>query len=101
VYRLSTDSGQVQAQRTTAPTPGTAERRPTSKVAQPAVPLEAPERLSPTLPIPIVSIRRKTRGSLIALVLLVILLAGATWWVYSTASSVVQTKPEPSATKAP
>jgi serine/threonine protein phosphatase PrpC len=102
VYRLSTDSGQVQAQRTTGPTPGAADRRPTAKIAQPqAVPLEAPERLTPTLPIPMVSIRRKTRGSLIALALLIILLAGATWWVYSTASSVVKTKPEPSATKTP
>ncbi|MEO5813691.1 MAG: Stp1/IreP family PP2C-type Ser/Thr phosphatase [Gemmatimonadaceae bacterium] len=102
VYRLSTDSGQVQAQRITGPTPGAADRRPTAKLAQPlVVPLEAPERMTPTLPIPMVSIRRKTRGSLIALALLVILLAGATWWVYSAASSVVQTKPEPSATKTP
>jgi protein phosphatase len=97
VYPLSTDSGQVQAQRrTTAPTlPGNADRRPTLKVPQKdAVPLEAPERLTPTLPIPQVSLRRKTKGSLIALVLLVILLAGATWWVYNTASSVVK-KPAP------
>jgi len=99
VYPLSTDSGQVQAQqrRTTAPTlPGNADRRPTLKVPQQkdAVPLEAPERLTPTLPIPQVSLRRKTKGSLISLVLLVVLLAGATWWVYSTASSVVQ-KPTP------
>ncbi len=102
VFPLSTDSGQVQAQRrTTAPTlPGNADRRPTLKVPQKdAVPLDAPERLTPTLPIPQVSLRRKTRGSLIALVLLVILLAGATWWVYSTASSVVQPKPAPTAPK--
>ena len=100
VYPLSTDSGQVQAQRrTTAPTlPGTADRRPTAKIAQPlAVPLDAPERQTPTLPIPQVSARRKTRGSLIALALLVILLAGATWWVYSAASSVVKPKNTPAA----
>ncbi|MEO8335804.1 MAG: Stp1/IreP family PP2C-type Ser/Thr phosphatase [bacterium] len=102
VYRLSTDSGQVQAQRITSPSiPSTGERRPTSKLAaqHDAVPLEAPERLTPTVPIPQVSMRRKTRGSLIALVLLVILLAGATWWVYSTASSVV--KPKADATTTP
>ncbi|MDB4889375.1 MAG: protein phosphatase domain protein, partial [Gemmatimonadetes bacterium] len=102
VYPLSTDSGQVVAQRrTTSPTlPGNADRRPTLKVPQKdAVPLDAPERLTPTLPIPQVSLRRKTRGSLIALLLLVILLAGATWWVYSTASSVVKLKPAPAAPK--
>jgi protein phosphatase len=102
VYPLSTDSGQVVAQRrTTAPTlPGNADRRPTLKVSQKdAVPLDAPERLTPTLPIPQVSLRRKTKGSLIALGLLVILLAGATWWVYSTASSVVKQKPAPTAPK--
>ncbi len=92
VYRLSTDSGQVQAQRTTDPSPSAADRRPTAKVAQPSVALDAPERMTPTIPIQSVSLGRKTRGSLIALVLLVILLAGATWWVYSAASSVVQPK---------
>jgi serine/threonine protein phosphatase PrpC len=100
VYPLSTDSGQVQAQRrTTGPTlPATADRRPTLKVpADVTVSLDSPARLTPTLAIPQVSLGRKTRGSLIALVLLVILLAGATWWVYSTASSVVQTKNPPAA----
>ena len=95
VFPLPTDSGQVAAQRrTTAPSvKETADRRPTAKLAQPlAVPLEAPERQTPTLAIPQVSARRKTRGSLIALGLLIALLAGATWWVYSTASSVVKTK---------
>jgi hypothetical protein len=91
----------VAQRRTTAPTlPGNADRRPTLKVPQKdAVPLDAPERLTPTLPIPQVSLRRKTKGSLIALGLLVILLAGATWWVYSTASSVVKQKPAPTAPK--
>jgi len=94
VFPLSTDSGQVQAQRRTTapPATGTADRRPTGKIPQPlAVPLESPERKTPTLAIPQVSARRKTRGSIIALGLLIALLAGATWWVYSTASSVVKT----------
>ncbi|MEP6729169.1 MAG: Stp1/IreP family PP2C-type Ser/Thr phosphatase [bacterium] len=105
VFPLPTDSLQTEAQRrTTAPTMSASggERRSTLKVptGEMMLPMEI-ERSVPMRPsqTPEVLAQRKTRGSLIALGLLVLLLVGATWWVYSTASSVVKTKPAPTAPK--
>ncbi len=44
---------------------------------------------------PHVSATRRTRGTMIALALLTVFLAGAMWWVYATAASVVGTQTAP------
>lgn len=89
VFPLSTDSGQVPAAaRSTVPsqavTKETAavDRRSTLKM--PSVELPMPELVRPE-----VSEVRRMKGSMIALGLLLLFLIGATWWMYSTAKSVV------------
>ena len=91
-----TDTAQLAAsRRTTAPTmpqPTSMppdELRASLKLASKA---ETPPDEPITARMPQVSATRRTRGSLIALALLVVFLAGATWWVYSAASSVVAPK---------
>ncbi len=99
VFPLGTDSGQVNAVRMTTPASAdgvpaiapAATRRTTTKLQLEG--FVVPE-LRPTVTAT-VSPDRKTRGSIIALVLLLILLIGATWWVYQTASDVVGPKPVP------
>ncbi|MEP6990657.1 MAG: PP2C family serine/threonine-protein phosphatase, partial [bacterium] len=88
VFPLPTDSGQTTAARitltgginTTKETLATP-RRPTRKIPQ-------PEPAFALLP-PEVSATRRLRGSLIALALVVVFLALATWWTYRAASAVV------------
>jgi serine/threonine protein phosphatase PrpC len=105
VFMLATDSQPTPAQRrTTAPTlpmtPVTARTTAKLPTAEIVVPLDGVDRSSlSSAALPEVSARRRTRGSLIALFLLIVLLAGATWWVYSTATSVV--KPRREGTAAP
>ena len=91
-----TDTAQVLAsRRTTAPTmPQLMSIPPDERRSNPKL---APKEVTPpdepmTARMPQVSATRRTRGSLIALALLVVFLAGATWWVYSAASSVVAPK---------
>ncbi len=94
-FPLPTDSGQTPAaSRTTAavsdsitretPAPVAEARRTTLKLPS----LEIPFIAEP----PRVSSNRRTRGSLIALALLIIFFAFATWWGYRTAVSVVAPK---------
>ena len=93
VFTLATDSVQTAAQRrTTSPTMPVATGRSTLKVPtrEIVVPVAASVAAAMFLPTtPQVSARRRLRGSLIALALLIVLLVGATWWVYRTASAVV------------
>jgi protein phosphatase len=85
-FALSTDSGQTEAidrplsQRTTSEMPVV--RRPTREM-----PAEA-FVLTSTIPDDNAALRR-SRGSLIALLFLLVFLAGALWWVYRTAEQVV------------
>ena len=92
-FPLPTDSGQTPAaSRTTAavgnsttletPTPFAEARRTTLKLPSLEIPFIAE-------PPPLVSANRRTRGSLIALALLMIFFAFAIWWVYRAAASVV------------
>ena len=94
-FPLPTDSGQTPAaSRTTAavsdsitretPAPVAEARRTTLKLPSLEIPFiaEPPRVLS----------SRRTRGSLIALALLIIFFAFATWWGYRTAVSVVAPK---------
>jgi hypothetical protein len=92
-FPLATDSGQMPAAERlesvgTATTGAVAAvRRPTAKLAPDML---APDMLAITeADTAEVSARRRTRGSLIALVLLLVFLGGATWWVYHTAQQVV------------
>ncbi len=87
-YDLPSDSGLTPAAirdaapgtRTTGSTPAT--RRPTAKLA--------PEAFVLTSSIPDDgAARRRSRGTLIAMIFLVIFLGGALWWVYRTAQSVI------------
>jgi PPM family protein phosphatase len=100
VFPLSSDSQQTPAQRrTTSPTMQTSSvtGRTTAKLPSKeiVVPVGATDPAAFALPaLPVVSARRRTRGSIIALVLLVLLLAGATWWVYRAASIVVKPRVE-------
>ena len=95
VFTLATDSVQTAAQRrTTSPTMPvtTASGRSTLKMPtrEIVVPVAASVAAAMFLPAnPQVSARRRLRGSLIALALLIVLLVGATWWVYRTATAVV------------
>ena len=101
VFPFSMDSGQMSAApRTTAPSAAAvgdpsvappATRRTTQKV------LPSPDFLMPPMvsATAAVSPSRKTRGSLIALALLLVLLMGATWWVYRAASTVLPVKEAP------
>ena len=100
IFPLPTDSGQSPAaSRTTAPpshdttaeSPAAA-RRTTLKLSSLEMPMIA-EAAPPVSP------ARRTRGSLIALGLVVIFLAFATWWVYRAAASVVT--PQHSGTTSP
>ena len=97
VFPLPTDTGPTPAQArptvpanmeitATTPIPTPADRRPSlNPTAKDFLRASiAPEMAAMA--------RRRTRGSLIALGLLVVLLAGATWWVYSKASAL---KPVP------
>jgi PPM family protein phosphatase len=85
-FALSTDSGQTEAidrplsQRTTSEMPVV--RRPTREM-----PAEA-FVLTSTIPDDNAALRR-SRGSLIALLFLLVFLVGALWWVYRTAEQVV------------
>jgi PPM family protein phosphatase len=85
-FALSTDSGQTEAidrplsQRTTSEMPVV--RRPTREM-----PAEA-FVLTSTIPDDNAMLRR-SRGSLIALLFLLVFLGGALWWVYRTAEQVV------------
>ena len=92
-FPLPTDSGQTPAaSRTTAavgnsttretPAPLAEARRTTLKLPSLEIPFIAK-------PPPLVSASRRTRGSLIALALLMIFFAFAIWWGYRTAVSVV------------
>ncbi len=102
-YPLSSDSGQTPAAErimaagthTTGSVP--AGRRPTAKLP--------PEAFMVTSTIPDeVSASRRTRGSMIALVLLIALLGGLTWGVYRAAVRVVAPQlasPPPPATASP
>ena len=92
-FQLATDSGQTAAAAAratlplgttnpTIPTPAVT-RRTTAKTI-------VPDEIQLTSDFPAqVTATRRTRGSLIALALLLILLAGVTWWAYQAASSVV------------
>ena len=92
-FQLATDSGQTTAAAARAtlplgttnpgiPTPAVT-RRTTAKTI-------VPDAIQLTSDFPAqVTATRRTRGSLIALALLLILLAGVTWWAYQAASSVV------------
>ena len=94
-YPLNRDSGQVEAvtrpdelyskttEETAVPT------RRITKVLGTTKEIVPPHAAAFTLPSVEVSPTRRIRGSLIALGLLIVLLAGAMWWVYSAASSVV------------
>ena len=94
-YPLKGDSGQVEAvtrpdelyskttEETAVPT------RRITKVLGTTKEIVPPHAAAFTLPSVEVSPTRRIRGSLIALGLLIVLLAGAMWWVYSAASSVV------------
>ncbi|MEO7456949.1 MAG: Stp1/IreP family PP2C-type Ser/Thr phosphatase [Gemmatimonadaceae bacterium] len=98
VFPLATDSGQVPAaRRTTSPssqavTAQTPAVRSTARMPSVEIPRPADLLLKPQ-----VSDVRRIKGTMIALGLLLLLLIGATWWVYSTASSVVSTKTAPAA----
>jgi protein phosphatase len=86
IFPLATDSGQTPAvdrpisQRTTSEMPVV--RRPTREMLAGELPFPgtAPDEKAAT---------RRTRGSLIALVFLVVFLGAALWWVYRTAEQVV------------
>ena len=84
-FPLATDSGQVDAvplsQVTTKEMP-TSSRRTTRELPPDAF------VLSTSIPDENMA-RRRTRGSMIALALLLLFLAGALWWVYSTGREVV------------
>jgi protein phosphatase len=106
-FPLATDSGQVESvpfpepnqnNITTEETPVPA-RRVTTHIGttKEIVPPDAASFLLPPIE---VSGTRRTRGSLIALALLILLLAGALWWVYATASSVVAPRHNTNATPA-
>ena len=103
VYPLATDSGQTaaaqrpttpSAQRTT-PVAAVSDRRTTLKMPS----VEIPMPVDPTKPQ--VSEVRRVKGTMIALGLLLLFLIGATWWVYSTATSVVGAKTTPAAEAKP
>jgi protein phosphatase len=96
IFELSTDSGPtpattrttlppVSSTSPTGPTPAIP-RRTTTQIVTPD-PIELSSFLSHD-----VAAKRRARGSLIALGLLLVLLAGATWWAYSAASSVVESR---------
>ncbi len=87
------NSGQVEAQRITVPTalPVTEKLPLFERFSKPKLQsVEIP--LPSDLTRPQVSEVRRMRGTMIALGLLLLFLIGATWWVYSTASSVVGAK---------
>jgi len=96
VFPLSTDSGQVSAidhslsQVTTSEIP--VMRRPTRELPPDAF------VLTTTIPDDNAA-KRRSRGSLIALMFLLVFLGGAMWWVYRTAEQVVV--PRQSTTPAP
>jgi PPM family protein phosphatase len=86
IYPLATDSGQVPAA-----------DRPLSQVTTSEMPVirrttrELPPEafvLTSSIPDDTAALRR-SRGSLIALIFLLVFLAGAMWWVYRTAQQVV------------
>jgi PPM family protein phosphatase len=94
-FPLANDSGQTPAAErimhagtdTTGSTPATP-RRPTAKLP--------PEAFLMTSTIPDdEAVRRRTRGSMIALLLLLALLGGLTWGVYRAAERVVQSRQGP------
>ncbi len=112
VFPLPTDTGPMQAvsMRTTTPSGNPTSGARTSGGKSPqerrtTLKLKSEEFVMPpeviAMPAP-VSASRRTKGSLIALGLLLLFLALATWWVYSTASSVVGEKtPETAPAAAP
>ena len=91
VFPLPTDSAQLPVSPRPPMTPDSnvtletpvGVRRTTLKL--PSVPVPLPKRES----LPQVSVNRRLRGSLIALGLVVIFLALATWWTYRAASAVL------------
>ena len=91
VFPLPTDSAQLPVSPQPTMTPDSnitletpvGVRRTTLKL--PSVPVPVPKRES----LPQVSVNRRLRGSLIALGLVVIFLALATWWTYRAASAVL------------
>jgi protein phosphatase len=86
IFPLSTDSGQTQAV-----------DRPLSQVTTSEMPIVRrttrelpPDAFVLTSSIPDESLaKRRSRGSLIALAILLVLLAGGLWWVYRTAEKVI------------
>ena len=112
VFSLSTDSGQTPASaRTTQPhlanvaAAAAAGAEPSEPLDQrPTMPMPAvtEERELPFVTTAEISAKRRSTGSLISLVLLLILLGGAFWFIYQTGSSIVrkgaaagQAKPTP------
>ena len=91
-FPLPTDSGQTPvASRTTAAHGETTRESPAAAAVSGRTTLKLPSVELPFVAtaLPRVSPTRRTRGSLVALGLVVIFLAFATWWVYRTASTVV------------
>jgi serine/threonine protein phosphatase PrpC len=100
IFPLSTDSGQTEvidrplSQRTTSEMPIV--RRTTKEMPSEAF------VLTTTIPDDNLA-KRRSRGSLIALILLLLFLGGALWWVYRTAQQVTSPAhaPAPTPTAAP
>jgi PPM family protein phosphatase len=97
IFPLSTDSGQTDAI-----------DRPLSQVTTSEMPIvrrttrEMPQEafvLTTTIPDDNLA-KRRSRGSLIALMFLLIFLGGALWWVYRTAQQVTAPAPAPTPTTA-
>ena len=97
IFPLSTDSGQTAAIETPSSQVTTSEmpivQRPTREL-----PAEA-FILTTTIPDDTLA-KRRSRGSLIALMFLLLFLGGALWWVYRTAQQVVA-PPQPATTPTP
>ena len=93
VFTLPMDSDQVAAAgRPTVPKqantqPTLAASRPTAKIPSAALPIPA-EAMLPSMRDPL---SRKTRGTIIAAGLMIVLLLGAFWYMYTIASSTVDT----------
>ncbi|MDB4913785.1 MAG: hypothetical protein JWM95_1429 [Gemmatimonadetes bacterium] len=96
VFPLPTDSGQTPAmsrptiQNTSDTQPTAAQTRPTARIPSMSMPM-------PSEPLVLVSDKRRMKGSMVALGLLVVFLAGAAWLVYRTAESVVKDKQQQAA----
>jgi protein phosphatase len=101
IYPLATDSGQVQAV-DAEPSMRTTEQIAVPRRTTREIPIDAFQMLSPGAVAGGTDDRaakRRMRGSLIALALLIVFFAGAIWWVYRVGSEVVA--PRQQATPAP